>query len=169
MIFCRLSPKCGTCSKWSENQFTTSGLYKSYSITWLTNVNNEPGFSYTNPRKGSNNSLDFLETIYCFLQSGALGPGDVLICDNARIHFAREIREPLVTVLEARGVVLYFLPAYAPELNPAEEIFAQSKMHLRNCRWEDPFMLEIVKSFGHVTRSNVLNYYDRSINQSLFP
>ena len=45
----------------------------------------------------------------------------VVILDNASVHKAKEI-EPLLKVLQGKGLKLYFLPPYSPELNRIEKL-----------------------------------------------
>ena len=47
----------------------------------------------------------------------------VLILDNASIHHVERIYQ----LAEAKGCLLWFLPAYSPELNPIEEVFSKVK------------------------------------------
>lgn len=50
----------------------------------------------------------------------------VLIVDNASVHTAKTIR-PLLKVLERKGLTLYFLPPYSPELNRIEKLWHKLK------------------------------------------
>ena len=61
-----------------------------------------------------------------------LRPGDVVIMDNLSSHKRQRIRE----MIEKVGARLVFLPAYSPDLNPIELIFAKVKQLLRSraCR-----------------------------------
>ena len=59
------------------------------------------------------------------------------LCDNASIHFAAEVALPLSELFDTAGVRLVFLPAYSPELNPCELVFAQVKNGLRRRRRGD--------------------------------
>lgn len=49
-----------------------------------------------------------------------------LVLDNARIHKSHEVAEALET-LELKGIKLYFLPPYSPELNRIEKLWQQMK------------------------------------------
>jgi len=53
--------------------------------------------------------------------------GDVVIADNLGSHKVGGVRE----AIEARGATLLFLPAYSPDLNPIEQVFAKLKSLLR--------------------------------------
>lgn len=56
-------------------------------------------------------------------------------------------------------VRLLFLPAYSPELNPAECLFGIVKTYLRNHRTSRPFLAELVDAFAHITWQNVADSY----------
>ena len=53
------------------------------------------------------------------------GPLTVIL-DNASIHKAKEI-QPLLKVLKKKGLTLYFLPPYSPELNRIEKLWHKMK------------------------------------------
>ena len=57
-----------------------------------------------------------------------LSVGDVVICDNLSVHKNARAR----AAIEARGAELRFLPAYCPDLNPIEMVFAKIKALLRS-------------------------------------
>jgi putative transposase len=59
-----------------------------------------------------------------------LGGSLVLVWDNDRRHLSRAMR----TAIEARSrwLTVFHLPAYAPELNPAEGLWANLKRGLAN-------------------------------------
>lgn len=52
----------------------------------------------------------------------------VLVLDNAGIHRSKVVRAAL-PALWARGIYLYFLPPYSPELNAIERSFRTIKHH----------------------------------------
>ena len=56
-----------------------------------------------------------------------LRPGDVVIMDNLSAHKVDGVRQ----AIEARGAELVYLPPYAPDLNPIEQLFARLKALLR--------------------------------------
>lgn len=57
----------------------------------------------------------------------ALRPDDIVILDNLGSHKAPAIRK----AIKAAGARLFFLPAYSPDLNPIEQVFAKLKHLLR--------------------------------------
>ena len=56
-----------------------------------------------------------------------LRPGDVVVMDNLGSHKCQVIR----LAIRAAGARLLFLPAYSPDLNPIEQVFANLKTLLR--------------------------------------
>ena len=57
----------------------------------------------------------------------ALKPGMVLVIDNARIHKSKKI----ITLVEAAGCKVIFLPPYSPDYNPIEHRWAPVKNAIR--------------------------------------
>jgi transposase len=58
----------------------------------------------------------------------ALSPGDVVVMDNLPAHKVAGVRE----AIRAVGASILYLPAYSPDLNPIEQLFAKLKALLRN-------------------------------------
>lgn len=52
----------------------------------------------------------------------------VVVLDNAGIHVSREVHRALPR-LARRGLTLFYLPAYSPELNDVEAVFQVLKHH----------------------------------------
>ncbi len=63
------------------------------------------------------------------------------------------------------GVKLVFLPAYSPELNPCELVFAQVKQMVRKARGESiqSVLDQIILAFASVDVVTVMNYYMKCI------
>lgn len=57
-----------------------------------------------------------------------LQPGDIVICDNLNVHKNAKAR----AAIDAHGAELRFLPAYSPDLNPIEMVFAKIKALVRS-------------------------------------
>lgn len=57
-----------------------------------------------------------------------LRPGDIVIIDNLSSHKVPGVRE----ALEAAGARLLCLPAYSPDLNPIDMLFAKLKSQVRS-------------------------------------
>ena len=76
----------------------------------------------------------------------------VVILDNASVHKAKEIA-PLLKVLEGKGLKLYFLPPYSPELNRIEKLWHKMKYEWMAFKSRDAKTLEaevdeILAGFG---------------------
>ena len=52
-----------------------------------------------------------------------------VILDNASVHTARAL-QPYLRLLHAKGLTLYFLPPYSPELNRIEKLLAQDEIRV---------------------------------------
>ena len=60
----------------------------------------------------------------------SLRPGDIVVMDNLGSHKGAAIR----AMLRRAGARLHFLPAYSPDLNPIEQVFAKLKHLLRKAK-----------------------------------
>lgn len=76
--------------------------------------------------EGAMNGETFKAYVEQFL-AHTLKRGDIVFMDNASIHMVDGIEE----AIEARGAILFYLPAYSPDLNPIEQLFAKLKSTLR--------------------------------------
>jgi transposase len=118
-------------------------------------------------RQGSNTAADFLALMKHLVATGVLLPGDVLVLDNASIHYALEIRDELDDLLANAQVRLLFMPTYSPELNPCELCFGSSKNYMYRRRGSFEFEDEVVNSLAHITPSDMLGFYTKCI-ESIF-
>ncbi len=86
-----------------------------------------------------------------------LRPGDVVIMDNLSSHKRRRIRE----LIEDANARLVFLPAYSPDLNPIELVFAKVKQLLRSmaCRTRDTLWKAMQSVLDQVTPSDAVNCF----------
>ena len=57
----------------------------------------------------------------------ALSAGDIVIADNLSCHKVAGVAQAIL----ARGASIWYLPAYSPDLNPIEKMFAKLKALLR--------------------------------------
>lgn len=66
------------------------------------------------------------------------------------------------------GVEVVFLPAYSPELNPCELVFAQYKSHLRKIPYRRGQLIDLISEISRkITSANVLNYYEKCIRPEI--
>jgi transposase len=76
--------------------------------------------------EGAMNGETFKAYVEQFL-APTLKKGDIVFMDNASVHLVDGIEE----TIEARGAIPFYLPAYSPDLNPIEQLFAKLKSMLR--------------------------------------
>lgn len=78
---------------------------------------------------GPINGESFLAYVTQFLLP-TLEPGDIVVMDNLGSHKGKAVRDAIRSV----GARRLFLPAYSPDLNPIEQVFAKLKTLLRKAR-----------------------------------
>jgi len=89
-----------------------------------------------------------------------LGTGDIVILDNLSSHKAPAVR----AAIRAVGARLLFLPAYSPDLNPIEQVFAKLKHLLRKAaaRNSDAVCATISTLLSTYTPQECANYLKNS-------
>jgi transposase len=97
------------------------------------------------------------------VEQGALTAGDVLVLDNARIHYATENRIIIAQLLDLAGVRMIFLPAYSPELNPCELVFSFVKRAMSVGRGDGEMWEEALQLFHSVTHAQMDVWYRHCI------
>jgi transposase len=82
--------------------------------------------------------------------------GDIVMMDNLASHKVAGIKE----AIEAAGAELQYLPAYSPDLNPIEQLFAKIKAWLRKAaaRTFDALIAAIADALAKVTPIECTNY-----------
>ena len=86
-----------------------------------------------------------------------LRPGDIVIMDNLGSHKRQAIRR----AIQDAGAKLLFLPAYSPDLNPIEQVFAKLKTLLRKLdpRSVDATWRAIGQLLDAFTAAECANYF----------
>jgi hypothetical protein len=101
---------------------------------------------------GMNTSLDFCKFVVKAVTEGFLVPGDVLVCDNAKVHKSPFMTVELNAWLAQRTITIVYLPTYSPELNPCEMVFGFVKNSLRISRNSNTaFFDEVNERFHQIT------------------
>ena len=86
--------------------------------------------------------------------------GDVVVMDNVATHRVSGIREAIT----AAGASLLYLPSYAPDLNPIEQLFAKLKARLRQAaaRSREALWAAIASLLDTLTPAECRNYLANS-------
>ncbi len=105
---------------------------------------------------GPINGEIFLAYVEQFL-APALLPGQLVVMDNLPAHKVAGVRE----AIEAADAELRYLPAYSPDLNPIENMFAKLKAMLRKAaeRNVDDLWDRIGELAGQIREAECLGYF----------
>jgi transposase len=85
-----------------------------------------------------------------------LSPSNIVIMDNLGSHKSQAVRR----AIRKTGAKLFFLPAYSPDLNPIEQVFAKLKTLLRKAaeRTIEATWKRIGQLLDHFTPAECANY-----------
>jgi len=85
-----------------------------------------------------------------------LRQGDIVMMDNLASHKVAGVRQ----AIEAAGAKLRYLPAYSPDLNPIEQLFAKLKALLRKAaaRTIETLIAAIADALTKVSPHECANY-----------
>jgi transposase len=155
--------------------FTNANLKGSYSLTILTRLDSNESTVVADIRHNTNTQWDFLRfCIYC-IESGALQVnhlyffvtlklGDYLVLDNASVHVGSESWDLAITIFEAAGVHLCFLPTYSPELNAAEFVFHLVKDEVKRKRFQhENLWLHTITALAGITKEVMWGFYRKAL------
>jgi transposase len=86
-----------------------------------------------------------------------LRAGDIVIMDNLAPHKSAET----ITLIEACGAKVRFLPPYSPDLNPIEKMWSKVKQFLRSAeaRTSAELVAAIGSALGKVTAQDALGWF----------
>lgn len=86
-----------------------------------------------------------------------------MIVDNASVHGGDDSLEGLFALLDQHKIRIVFLPAYSPELNPAELVFNQVKTDFKYNRQFDDLYQQLLWSLLKIDRSHMISFYKQSL------
>ena len=89
-----------------------------------------------------------------------LRPGDIVVMDNLGSHKTPAIRQ----AIRAAGAKLFYLPAYSPDLNPIEQLFAKLKTLMRKAqqRTHEATWRKVGEVLDLVSPTECANYFSNS-------
>jgi transposase len=81
----------------------------------------------------------------------------VIVVDNLDAHKGERVRE----LIEARGAILLFLPAYSPDFSPIEEAFSKVKALLKKgaARTREALVEAIAMALESVTAQDAEGWF----------
>ena len=136
----------------------STGGGRTYTITLMTTLSGDLPI-VIDLREGSNTQWDFLNFLNFLIDKKHLIEGDVLVVDNATLHFAKDSSCDVSMLLEVAKIKLVFLPTYSPELNPCEGVFAHVKNYLRFNRGGSRWDKEIMFAFSLISEFDIFDLY----------
>lgn len=135
-----------------------------FTMTVMSSLTHPRGYLASPARRDTNTSVDFFLFIIRRIHSGDLRPGDILVCDNARVHTAHSMLHFLLEIFDAFQIKLVLLPTYSPELNPVELIWGFVKNQLRlNRRVGAILEQDLEAAFALLSWANVRSFYAKCV------
>jgi transposase len=106
--------------------------------------------------EGATDTVAFEAYVEAFL-TPSLAPGQVVVMDNLSAHKSTRVR----TLIEARGCVLWYLPAYSPDLSPIEHAFSKLKTSLRRAaaRTHEALEQAIARALDEITPTDARGWF----------
>lgn len=106
--------------------------------------------------EGASDSVVFREYVRRIL-APTLSPKDIVVMDNLRTHYDPEA----ISLIEARGAQVKFLPPYSPDFNPIEKMWSKIKNLLRGlaARTQQELSEAITQAFQAVTPKDVEGWF----------
>jgi transposase len=106
--------------------------------------------------QGAADSIVFREYVRQIL-APTLQAGDIVICDNLGAHYDQAAAK----IIQDCGAQLIFLPAYSPDLNPIEAMWAKVKEYLRSAkaRTQTRLLAAIGKALSQVSASDAQGFF----------
>lgn len=86
-----------------------------------------------------------------------LSPGDIVVMDNLRVHYDTTS----ISLIEARGASVKFLPPYSPDYNPIEKMWSKLKALLRGlaARTQQDLSHAITHAFAAISPSDAHGWF----------
>jgi transposase len=135
---------------------------KAYSLCLLTALDQDPPFLF-DIVEGSCNGCYYVDFWSQAIRNKWVRPGDIVIVDNCKTHASCWSADVVETLLTDLGVQYVLLPAYSPELNPAELVFSKSKNICQNIQTQIEILQGILYSLRQVSVPNMMGWYERCL------
>ena len=147
------------CSRWqycrgprgqrvTRTRHMSEAARTSFSVTYMTSLTHPRGGVLLSIREGSNDAIDYFESLVDACHNNHLREGDILVVDNAKVHGAAQVADLENMLFAVVGVTSIRVPAYFPELMPPGLVFQNVKRYMRAHRGFGTFREEILKGFA---------------------
>lgn len=105
---------------------------------------------------GATDSIVF-RTYVGHILAPTLGPKDIVVMDNLRAHYDSEA----ISLIEATGATVKFLPPYSPDFNPIEKMWSKVKNLLRGlaARTQQELSVAITQAFEAITAEDAQGWF----------
>lgn len=86
-----------------------------------------------------------------------LTPGHVVVMDNLRAHYRKEVR----SLIEAHGCTLLYLPPYSPDFSPIELAFSKIKGQLKSlaARTRQALTDAVAEACHTIVPADIVNWF----------
>ncbi len=101
-----------------------ANMSKKLNVLGFLDINNSKLFASTTYDKVDSDSV--IKTFDLFV--GELKKDTIVVMDNAPTHTSKKFKEHM-KLLEKKGVRIFFLPPYSPQLNPIEQLWKFMKYY----------------------------------------
>lgn len=152
---------CGT----PAVELTKFDRHINFTLSLLVGID---GVKYSKMMPGPANTATFVDymfhacTAYTSDGQPALRPGDTVILDNCAIHH-HEAERILRAHFAQLGIDYLFLPAYSPDLNPAENCFSKIKALLKTPEFlpvvYQNLSVAVYRATEEITAANTRNWF----------
>ena len=127
--------------------------------TLIASMTLEGGMGEAMVVEGATDARVFEAYVEGFL-APSLSSGQIVLLDNLGAHKTERVSE----LIEARGVQVWFLPAYSPDLNPIEEAFSKVKALLKKAaaRTKEALVEALAGALAAVTPEEARGWFAHS-------
>ncbi len=120
---------------------TTPDFTNTYSLTGFCGIDRRATPVFCKLHEDANDASEFSESVELACAAGFFNNGDVLVLDNAAIHYGGENSVLEEWLWDHCGVFLLFLPPRSPELNPIELVWNTMVQRLKRVPLQELYLI----------------------------
>jgi transposase len=130
--------------------YTNGDFCNTYALTGFCGIDRASSPVWYSIHEDKNGADEFALQLEMALASGFFRPGDILVLDNASIHNGGDNNILEEWLWDNFGVLLLFLPARSPELNPIEQVWKLLVNRLKRLRFYQLSHMKRLKGVTHI-------------------